>query len=448
MAKIVIKKPLRTKLKVVANKPNAVAPAAAKAKAIPVPSAPVIASSVPASVFVPVPVPVQAVPQAPQPAPAVQPTAARIAVASEKDRASRAKLAMEYIVTVIEKDVRSELGRLADAAELLGKGVGDATEREQKAAFVRQSVKDVLQLLDDIVSISAAGNSGATSGEAVRIGEIIETSIAPYRKEIESKGISFSVEAHNLPMARVNARFLRQLVRNFMAIAVKLTDSGRIGLKVSHFNDKLKLVIEDTGCGLSVQQQIAFAGSIEPTDDMRDFSGIFFMKELVLALGGEISLKSTPGIGTVVTIVLPGVTALGGGGSASSMQRLDSSVFRVPLSRSARLLVVDDSPISRAVTTSMLNELGFGNVSMAASGSEALVKILAGSVDAVVTDLMMPEMDGRMLAREIHNLPTYVNMPVYALTADDTIREECKSIGFTGIILKPVTKEKLHIALG
>lgn len=439
MAKIVIKKPLRTQLKVVTTGARKVAP---KAKAIPVPTVAAASAPVPTPVFVPVPVPAQ---PAPKPAQAAaQPAQA----AAEKDSASRAKLAMEYMVSVVDNDVRSELGRLADAAELLGKGIGDASERERQSAFVRQSVKDVLRLLDDIVSISAAGKSGEASEESVRLGEIVESSIAPFRKEIDAKGINFSIDAHNLPTVRVNAHFVRQLVRNFMANAVKLTETGRIGLVVTHFNDKLKIVVEDTGCGLTVQQQVAFADSIAPTDDMREFSGIFFMKELVLAMGGEISLKSTPGIGTVVTIVLSGVKAVNGGGNASSMQRLDSSVFRAPLPRAARLLVVDDSPISRAVTTSMLNVLGFSNVAMVASGSEALVKILAGTVDAVITDLMMPEMDGRMLVREIRGLPTYVNMPVYALTADDSIREECKSAGFTGIILKPVTKEKLHIALG
>ena len=441
MAKIVIKKPLKTQMRIVKSGPK-VAPRPAM-KAIPVPAAPVMQAPAPTPVFVPVPVPAQAA--VPPPAP-VQQQAVQMA---SSEAVENARLTEKYLVSVIGADVRGELSRLADAAERLSAGACGEEEREQICRSIRQGSRDTIQLLDDILAASKIGNAGDLAlSEVSRLGDLVESAVAPYRQDAESKGVRLTLDAENLPPVSMDPFVVRQLLRNLVSNAARQTSNGRIGVAVSHFNDKLKIVVEDTGCGFTPQQQLSFASSVVGGDEMSDFTGLFFVKRLVLALGGEIDLKSTPGVGTVITICIPGVKAVGGVKNASSMQRLDSSVYRAPLPYVARLLVVDDSPIIRAVTASMLNSLGFNNVSTAGTAQEALVKILTGAVDVVVTDLMMPDMDGRMLVREIRGIPTYANMPVFALTADDTIRDECKAAGFTGVILKPVTKDKLHMALG
>lgn len=95
----------------------------------------------------------------------------------------------------------------------------------------------------------------------------------------------------------------------------------------------------------------------------------------------------------------------------------------------------------------MFNELGYKNVETAPSGAQGLVKLLTGMFDYVFTDVEMSEMDGRTLIRELRRVPTFAELPVFAMTANDAIGDECANLDFTGVILAPLTADKLQHAL-
>ena len=80
-------------------------------------------------------------------------------------------------------------------------------------------------------------------------------------------------------------------------------------------------------------------------------------------------------------------------------------------------------------------------------GAQGLVKLLTGMFDYVFTDAEMSEMDGRTLIRELRRIPTFSRLPVFALTANDAVGEECAGMDFTGVILAPLTTDKLQSVL-
>lgn len=108
------------------------------------------------------------------------------------------------------------------------------------------------------------------------------------------------------------------------------------------------------------------------------------------------------------------------------------------------ILAVDDSKTMRDMVSFTLKEAGYEVVD-AEDGRQALEKLKSSRVDAVITDLNMPNMNGFELIRALRSDPAYKNAPILMLTTegDDAKKQEGKSAGATGWIVKPFNPEKL-----
>ena len=97
----------------------------------------------------------------------------------------------------------------------------------------------------------------------------------------------------------------------------------------------------------------------------------------------------------------------------------------------------------------MLGKCGVAAVVTAENGREALAALAADpSFDLVLTDLWMPEMDGRELLRAIRDDAKLAGLPVYLVTADVEVRDPAGTDGFDGILIKPVSLEKIRALFG
>ena len=109
-------------------------------------------------------------------------------------------------------------------------------------------------------------------------------------------------------------------------------------------------------------------------------------------------------------------------------------------------MVVDDSKVNIYVLKAMLSRLGAFDIVTAMDGAEAFKRLSdpgAAPVDLVLTDMWMPNMNGEGLVRAIRGEPRLAGIPVYAVTADVEIQKTFKAMGFSDILLKPVTLEML-----
>ncbi len=109
------------------------------------------------------------------------------------------------------------------------------------------------------------------------------------------------------------------------------------------------------------------------------------------------------------------------------------------------MLIVDDVPLNLAVLKALLTRIGLRDVATAVDGEDAWEKIRASEkpFDLVLTDMWMPKMNGRDLVAKIRADERFKDIPVYAVTADAEARKTFASHGFTGILLKPLTIDKL-----
>lgn len=108
------------------------------------------------------------------------------------------------------------------------------------------------------------------------------------------------------------------------------------------------------------------------------------------------------------------------------------------------IMSADDSPSMRQMVSFTLKEAGY-EVVEACDGQDALDKLKSAKVDMLITDLNMPNMDGIELIRQLRQLPEYKFIPVIMLTteSDETKKQEGKSAGATGWLVKPFNPPQL-----
>lgn len=178
-----------------------------------------------------------------------------------------------------------------------------------------------------------------------------------------------------------------------------MPSGGRLDINASltvEARPRLRIDVRDSGSGMSDEvRSLAFEPFFTTkADGLGTGLGLSTVRGIVTDRGGEVSLASTPGQGTTVSVFLPltpEVEAV-----------VDAGAFPTQAARAARLLVVDDEPAVRDVLRRLLSLHGY-EVMVASDGAEAL-RLLGSSatgVDLVLTDLVMPRMGGESLAREI-----------------------------------------------
>ena len=113
--------------------------------------------------------------------------------------------------------------------------------------------------------------------------------------------------------------------------------------------------------------------------------------------------------------------------------------------RKCRILIADDVPLNLAVLKALLKKIGMLDVVTAVDGEDAWEKIQASdnAFDWILTDIWMPKMDGKELAAKIRADKRFAGLPVYAVTADIEEKKAFAEHGFTGVLLKPLTIDKL-----
>ncbi|WP_313535079.1 response regulator [Sphingomonas sp.] len=171
----------------------------------------------------------------------------------------------------------------------------------------------------------------------------------------------------------------------------------------------IRISVIDTGAGMD---EVTLAKAVEPFFSTKDVGkgtglGLSMVHGLAAQLGGAFELQSSVGQGTRADLYLPVATA----GTALAAARLPAASKPV---RPLRLLLVDDEELVRRGTAEMLRELGH-EVHEAAGGAQALAKLRTGiQIDAVVSDYMMPRMNGTEVAERIRE--THPHMPILIVT--------------------------------
>jgi len=379
-----------------------------------------------------------------------------------KAAADAANQAKSRYISTLSHELRTPLNSVIGYAQLLDDDPALPAHRRQAVGVIRRGGEHLLSLIEgtlDLARIESGKVSLATAPVAFR--EAMDQLADLFELQASAKGLRFVREFDAaLPQwVRADERRLRQILINVIGNAVKFTDRGSVALRIRHEREMAYFEIEDTGPGIaardlerifepfargSARASLVGEGALDGGTGL----GLTIAKMLTDLMGGEMTVRSTPGSGTRFRIVL-----------FLAEQRAGAPIV-VPLVRRRagyagarrRVLVVDNEEVDRELLRQLLEPAGF-LVQQAASGEEAL-QVLRGlpvgaRPDAILMDLAMPGIDGwetirRLRAEDLSGAP----VAIVSANAFDRRLDNDLGIGPDDYVLKPVRGEELLGWLG
>ena len=391
---------------------------------------------------------------------------ARDATRAERDEALRASAAKSAFLANVSHEIRAPLHTVLGMADLLAESTLPDRATEQLAAL-RRAGDHILALADDILDLARIESGFLTTQkkpfDLVRVAEGALEFFVPDARE---KKLDLRLECGpDLPRLVVgDARRLRQVLVNLLGNAVKFTESGAVSLTITGRPgrpDEVELGVHDTGIGIPADKvESIFASFVQGDESIAQrFGGsglgLHIVRQLVTAMGGAIEVRSEVGRGSdfEVTLRLPAAdlsTSSEAPQPIAAKHAPTSGIVRIG-TRQVRVLLVDDSPESRALVTEYLRGSDI-MLDFAPDGARALTQLDAIRYDVVLMDLHLPGMDGfatTIALRKMERERALRPVPVVALSADalaETVKRALAA-GCAEHLSKPISKAALLDAL-
>jgi adenylate cyclase len=287
------------------------------------------------------------------------------------------------------------------------------------------------------------------SPETVNLAPLLEDVIGTARQLAEQNKNRLVVESSdNLGTLTVDPMRLRQILLNLLSNACKFTKQGEVKLRVKKVVDGrnwIEIAVADTGIGMTPEQQAKLFEEFTQADSStaRQYGGtglgLAITRKLARMMGGDVTVTSEPGKGSLFTVRLPG--------SADAQARSSTDASDARRSPSADcVLVIDDDATARELIADHLKAEGFSVVT-AAGGVEGLKLAKESRPTAITLDVMMPDLDGWSVLAALRQDPELAEIPVIMITIVDEQRRGI-ALGAAGYLTKPIDRERLRHVIG
>ena len=353
----------------------------------------------------------------------------------------------------VSHELRTPLHGMLGLARLLHLEARDATV-SHRLELIESSGTHLLELINDLLDVSRI-NAGefALHDKAFELTALLDQVGDVFLLRASDKGLQFELR---LGLARPHwvlgdAARLRQVLNNLLGNAVKFTHQGQIVLAAAPGDqpDQVHLTVHDSGDGISAADQRRIfapfqqAGADRPSDGVG--LGLTIAREIAIAMGGDISLRSGAGEGSSFSFVarLPPVAAPPASGPAQA-QRPGLPQL---------VLVAEDDEVNALIVHDFLQSLGV-RCEHVADGKQAVSRALRETdrPELVLMDCRMPVMDGLQATVEIRRQERILGLarlPIVALTATttDADHQACALAGMDRVVGKPFSLAQLDQAL-
>jgi signal transduction histidine kinase len=353
--------------------------------------------------------------------------------------------ALGMMASGIAHDFNNALMLVLGYAELLQPHIAALDGEREK--FLLANLKSAAQDGAHVVSrlqefYRPAGNAHLRVG--VDVNQTIEhalTLTAPrWRDKCRAEGIQIdpSLELTPVPNLLGNAAELREVLINLIFNAVDaMPQGGRLVLRTKVQDGRIQIEVSDTGVGMSEEE---CARCLEPFFTTKGESGtglgLASVYGFVQRYGGAIRVKSEKGKGASFTLTLP----------ASDAQIDRTQIQPHEPTSPLKILIVDDQEIIRELIAEILRSDGH-NITVAATGVEALLQLNKGQFDLLISDLSMPDMTGSQLASEIRAKGDKTPFILLTGFGDEMLAQGSTPLGVDLVLSKPVTSASLYQAI-
>lgn len=377
--------------------------------------------------------------------------------------------------TNVSHEFRTPLTLIADPIERLSKADNLLDEQRTTLSMVKKQVGLMLRLVNEILDLRRVQNKKMElTLSRFDIDEAMKTWTDGFAQAAESKGITFTLQSpagsSSGETVIADCEKLGRIVYNLLSNALKYTEKGgRITVRYERTGtpETFRLTVADTGIGIPRQKAgRVFERFFQAHGEKADSAGIglAIVKAFAELHGGKVGVESEPGKGSTFYVELPQNLPVAANSIVNVEENqyaswvdphaltVEDSSARNNLSRitdndyseeKAVILVVDDNPDIRAYLTSLLK--GDYRVEQAANGREGLEKAIRLVPNLIVSDVMMPVMDGQAMCRALKSDSITGHIPVLLLTARaaDSQRAEAYDCGADAYLSKPFNSEVL-----
>ncbi|MDQ0195679.1 ATP-binding protein [Paenibacillus wynnii] len=390
-------------------------------------------------------------------------------------------------------ELRTPLNGMVGISESLMDGVCGPVNKEisNNLAWIILSGKRLTKMVNDILDFTKLRyNEVLLQFKPVRMKDEIDLVISICKSLVGTKSLVFINEASsNLPLVKADDNRVQQILYNLIGNAIKFTESGCIQVNTRINGDWMEISVSDTGIGIQQDKWEVIFDPFQQEDESISYQfggtglGLSISKQLIELHGGSIGLTSKVGVGSIFTFTLP--VYINDESVDEETQSEDAASTFVPLFKESipyhsnqlepyittapshstpedneiekdlYILVVDDEMVNIQV---LFNYLSFENYTVmhACSGMEALEILERGlEPDLILLDVMMPNMSGFQVIKEIRKTYAIHELPIILLTARDMEQDLVAgfNLGANDYLIKPFSKNellsriKMHIKL-
>ncbi|GLO38996.1 two-component system sensor histidine kinase/response regulator [Pseudomonas putida] len=393
--------------------------------------------------------------------------------AEELQRSSKYK--SEFLANM-SHELRTPLNSSLILAKLLAEnGEGNLSDEQVKfAESIYSAGNDLLNLINDILDIAKVeAGKLEVRPENTQVERLVEGLRGMFEPLAGHKGLAFEVTAEAQVPATLftDRQRLEQILKNLLSNAIKFTERGQVSLNIGYQpGTGIVFAVRDTGIGIAADQQQAIFGAFHQVDGTSNRRyggtglGLSISRDLAHLLGGQINVDSSPGQGSVFSLILPeryervaqdieplslrpAVDSLPPPPQAPAVAapKRQAPVFdddreRAPFGNRC-ILVIEDEPNFARILFDLAHELGYS--CLVAQGADEGFELAAQYIpDAILLDMRLPDHSGLTVLQRLKEQASTRHIPVHIISVEDRV-EAAMHMGAVGYAVKPTSREQL-----
>jgi PAS domain S-box-containing protein len=375
-------------------------------------------------------------------------------LARSRDAAEAATRAKSAFLANMSHEIRTPMNAIIGLTHLMTRDTRDVVQRE-RLGKVDNAAQHLLQVINDILDLSKieAGKMALDETE-FSLDMLLTRSFEMISERAREKGLELILDTDHLPERMCgDATRLSQALINLLANAVKFTEAGWIRLRGELLREdgqrlQVRFEVQDTGAGISLDQQIDLFNAFEQADNSTTRRhggtglGLALTRHLARLMDGDAGVVSSPGQGSTFWF------------TAWLRRAREAGEHAAPIAMNGlRALLVDDLPEALGALSERLQLLGL-QVDALADGESAVRRVkdemAAGRpYDVLLIDWRMAPLDGAQTLQQLRDLLGAGMPPSVLVTAfDDVVMwQQARAVQADAVLIKPITASALHDTL-
>jgi PAS domain S-box-containing protein len=361
----------------------------------------------------------------------------------EGERAVAENRAKSQLLSRVSHELRTPLNAVLGFTELLRseRAGQDAALRRRWLDHVDVAGHHLLALIDDVLDLSRldAGQM-RISPQAVALEPLVRSTLPLVEQQAAGQGVAVAASGALAGVVQADPVRLRQVLLNLLSNAIKYNhDGGRVQVATQANDDGWRLLVADTGRGIDAESLRLLFEPFQRLD--ADASGIrgsgiglAVSRALVQQMGGRIEVDSTPGQGSVFSVLLPGTN------SAGAAAGLPPAPAPAAAARTARVLYIEDNPVNALLVRELLRPHDGIRLEVAADGRSGLALARDWQPHLLLLDMQLPDIDGIEVLRCLRQDPATAALRCVALSANAMPADvaAAQAAGAIGYWTKPI----------